>query len=88
MTEQLAGALISDNLIGAAKDVEKAAQPTAPPLAADIGIGSLIADGQAPAASQPRRKKTSNDCAVAGENKQLSPMGKSEMRANGASSGC
>jgi len=88
MTQQLAGALISDNLMGASKDVEKAGQPAAPPLVADIGIGSLIADGQAPSASPSRKKKASTECAATGDSKQLSPLGKADMRAGGGSSGC
>ena len=86
MTQQLAGALISDNLIGASKDVEKAGQPAAPPLVADIGVGSLIADGQAPSASPSRKKKASTECAATGDSKQLSPLGKADMRAGSGSS--
>jgi hypothetical protein len=54
--EELAGALISNGLNGASKDVEKAGRPAAPPLAADLSSGSLIARGGAPAAL-PRRSK-------------------------------
>ena len=88
ITEQLAGALISDSLNGATKDVEKAAQPAAPPLAADLGGGSLIVDGPAPAASPTRRRKPSTDCAGGSDGKQLAPLGKAEMRAGASSSGC
>jgi len=88
ITEQLAGALISDSLNGATKDVEKAAQPAAPPLAADLGGGSLIVDGPAPAASPTRRRKPSTDCAAGSDGKQLAPFGKAEMRAGASSPGC
>ena len=86
-TEQLAGALISDSVIGAARDVEKAGQPAAPPLAADLGSGSLIIDGQA-AAAPSRKKKPTVECSSAGENKQLSPLRPSDVRAVGSSPGC
>ncbi|MFL6727923.1 MAG: hypothetical protein ACJ8FS_15620, partial [Sphingomicrobium sp.] len=86
MTEQLAGALISDSLNGAAKDVEKAGVAPPPPLAADVGVGSLILGGQAPSPS--RGRKPSADCAAGGENKQLSPLAKADMRAGGSSPGC
>src|SRR5439155_18706771 len=66
VTEQLAGALLSDNVNGPAKDVEKAGQPATPALAADLGRGSLLADGFAPdpVATAPRRPKPVADCAI------------------------
>jgi exopolysaccharide biosynthesis WecB/TagA/CpsF family protein len=88
VTAQLAGALISDSLNGAAKDVEKAGVPAPPPLAADVGGGSLILDGQAPLASPSRGRKRSTDCAPGGENKQLSPLAKADLRAGASSPGC
>ena len=87
VTQQLAGALISDNLNGAPKDVEKASQPPAP-LAADLGAGSLIIDGQQTPAPKPRRAKTAADCPAGGEARQLSPLGKADMRAGGSSTSC
>jgi N-acetylglucosaminyldiphosphoundecaprenol N-acetyl-beta-D-mannosaminyltransferase len=89
MTEQLAGALISDSLNGAAKDVEKAGAIAGSPLAADIGTGSLIADVGTPVAPAPSRKRNSPDCPVGVDGKQLAPLGKTDLRARGASSsGC
>ena len=87
MTQQLAGALISDNLNGAPKEVEKAGQPP-PPLAADLGAGSLIIDGQQTPAPKPRRPKSTADCPAGGENRQISPMGKADLRAGGSSTAC
>ena len=87
-SEQLAGALLSDNVSGPAKDVEKAGQAAAPPLAADLGSGSLLADGGTPVAPPPKKPKQSSDCAVGGDSKQLSPMGKADLRAGSSSSGC
>ena len=86
-TEQLAGALISDSLIGATKDVEKAGQPAAAPLAADLGSGSLIIDGQAPAPPS-RRKKPAANCPSSDDSKQLSPIRPSDVRAGSSSPGC
>ena len=87
-TRQLAGALLSDTVSGALKDVEKAGQPAAAQLAADMGGGSLIADGPAPAAAQSRRAKPANDC-VAGDTKKMSPLDKTDVRAGGGSTpGC
>ena len=87
MTQQLAGALISDNLNGAPKEVEKAGQPP-PPLAADLGAGSLIIDGQQTPPPKPRRPKSTADCPAGGENRQISPMGKADLRAGGSSTAC
>ena len=87
-TEQLAGALLSDNLNGPLKDVEKAGQAAPTQLAADIGGGSLLADGQVPAAPAPKKAKPSTDCTAAGDSKKLSPLGKAEMRPGGSSGGC
>src|SRR5437868_2936707 len=88
LTAALAGALLSDNVNGPTKDVEKAGQPAASPLAADLGGGSLIADGQTPAAPTRRRAKPAVDCTAAGDSRQLSPLGKSDLRAGGVSPGC
>ena len=89
MTEELAGALLSDNVNGSPKDVEKAGQAAESPLAADLAGGSLIADGQAPAAASPaRRARPKGDCPVGRESKQLSPLGKAEMRADGSPASC
>ncbi|NUR46399.1 MAG: cell wall hydrolase [Sphingomonas sp.] len=85
-TTQLAGALLSDNVNGLPKDVEKVAQPPAPPLAADIGVGSLIADGGTPV-SPTRKRKPSSECPKR-DSKQLSPLGKTDMRAGGGSASC
>jgi len=87
MTQQLAGALLNDNLNGAAKDVEKAGQPTAP-LVADLGAGSLIIDGQQTPAPKSRRPKITVDCPAGGDTKQLSPLGKADLRAGGSSTAC
>ena len=88
MTEQLAGALLSDNVNGPSKEVEKAAQPATPPLAADLGSGSLIVDGPAPAAAPKPRTKPPADCPAAGESKKLSPLEKADLRAGGSAPGC
>ena len=87
-TAQLAGALLSDRVNESARDVEKAGQPPAPPLAADLAGGSLIADGQTSSAPPRRRAKPTADCPTEANSKQLSPLGKADMRAGGASSGC
>jgi hypothetical protein len=87
-TAQLAGALLSDNVNGPPRDVEKAGQAAAPSLAADVGGGSLLADSGAPAAPPPRRAKPSADCPTGGDSKQLSPLGKADMRAGSSPSGC
>jgi len=87
-SEQLAGALINDNLNGPSKDVEKAGGPGTPPLAADLGGGSLINDGQASTATPPRGTKPPADCPAGGDSTQLSPLGKADMRAGGSSPGC
>jgi hypothetical protein len=86
VTEQLASALISDGLNGATKDVEKAAQPPAPPLAVDLASGTLIGDSQTPPAA-PRQAKQSVDC-PAGSERKLSPLSPANMRAGSASPGC
>jgi len=86
-TAQLAGALLSDNVNGLPKDVEKAGQPPTPPLAADIGVGSLVADGGSPVAP-PRTKKPASKCPTGTDRNQLSPLGKTDMRAGGSPSGC
>ena len=89
MTQQLAGALLSDNVNGPPKDVEKAASATrASPLAADLGSGSLILDGQAPATGTSPVKKSPVECPKSGEGKKLSPLGKAETRAGESSSTC
>ena len=86
-TAQLAGALLSDNVNGVPKDVERAAQPAPPPLAADVGAGSLIAGGGTPVAPAQTKKRTSK-CATGTERNQLSPLAKTDMRAGAGSSGC
>jgi exopolysaccharide biosynthesis WecB/TagA/CpsF family protein len=88
MTQQLAGALLSDKVNGLPKDVEKAGRSAAPPLAADLAAGSLIADGQVKPTPATHPAKPSSDCSAGGENKQLSPMGKADMRAGASSQGC
>ena len=88
MTEALAGALLSDNVNGPPKVVETAGQLAAPPLAADLGGGSLIADGAAPVAPPPRKPKPSSDCPARADGKQLSPLAKADLRAGGTSPGC
>ena len=85
-TEQLAGALLSDNVNGALKDVEKAGQAPASQLAADIGSGSLIVDGQG-STGPAKKAKPSTDCPAGGDNRKLFPLGKADMR-SGESSGC
>jgi exopolysaccharide biosynthesis WecB/TagA/CpsF family protein len=87
-TALLAGALINDNVNGPSKDIEKAGQPGAPPLAADLGGGSLIIDGQAPAAGPVRGPKQSVDCPASTDSKKLSPLGKADMGAGGPSPNC
>ena len=86
-TEMLAGALISESLNGATKDVEKAAQPPAPPLAADLASGTLIVGGEAPATG-PKRSKPAADCTSRSDGKQLSPLGKADLRAGSSAGGC
>jgi exopolysaccharide biosynthesis WecB/TagA/CpsF family protein len=86
--EQLAGALISNDVNGPAKTVEKAGEPATAALAADLGRGSLIIDDQAPAAVPARGAKRSSDCQTADNSKQLSPLGRADMRAGAALSGC
>jgi N-acetylglucosaminyldiphosphoundecaprenol N-acetyl-beta-D-mannosaminyltransferase len=90
ITEQLAGALLSDSVNGPAKDVEKAGEPATPPLAADLGRGSLLADGPTPGpvATSPRRPGPTVDCPTGRDSRQLSPLGKADMRAGGSSPGC
>jgi len=85
---QLAGALLSDNVNGPAKDVEKAGQAAAPPLAADLGKGSLLVDGGTPVAPPSKKPKSSSDCPASGDSRQLSPMGKADLRAGSSSSAC
>jgi spore germination cell wall hydrolase CwlJ-like protein len=84
--EQLANVLISDGLNGAARDVEKAAQP-ASPLAVDSARGTLVADGQAPPAPS-RRAKAPSECAAAGERKQLAPLSANDIRSGVPTPGC
>jgi spore germination cell wall hydrolase CwlJ-like protein len=86
-TEQLAGALLSDNLNGALKDVEKAGQPAPPALAADIGSGSLIVDGQVPAAPPLPKAKAATDCQTP-DSRKLSPLGKADMRSTASPARC
>jgi N-acetylglucosaminyldiphosphoundecaprenol N-acetyl-beta-D-mannosaminyltransferase len=88
MTEQLAGALLGENVGGPSKEVEKAAQPVTPPLAADLGGGSLIVDGQPLVAAPKPRTKPPMECAAAGESKKLSPLEKADLRAGGSALGC
>lgn len=86
-TAALAGALLGDEVNGPAKDVEKAAA-AAVPLAADIGGGSLIIDVEKPATTTPRKARPATDCSTASDSKQISPLGKADLRAGGAASGC
>jgi hypothetical protein len=86
VTEQLASALISDNVNGGAADVEKAAQPISP-LAVDSSGSTLIADGEAPPAPS-HRSKSSSECAAAGDRRQLAPLGATDMHAAAAPAGC
>ena len=80
-TEQLATALISDGLQGAARDVEKASLEPSTPLAADSAGGTLVADaGSAPA--QTHRSKSSTGCAAAAEGKQLAPLAANDIRSS------
>lgn len=88
ITEQLAGALLSDNLNGLTKDVEKAGQTASSPLAADAGGGSLIIDGGSPVASPARRAKAAADCPAGKDRKQLTPLERADMRAGSSPSSC
>ena len=88
MTEQLAGALLGDNVNGPSKEVERAAPPATPSLAADLGSGSLIVDAQPPTAAPKPRTKPPADCPAAGDSKKLSPLEKADLRASGSASGC
>ncbi len=89
VTEQLANALLGDKVNGPSIDIEKAGPAASSPLAADVGGGSLIADGQTSASTPaPRRPKSSTDCPAGLENRQLSPLGKADMRAGNPASGC
>jgi Cell Wall Hydrolase len=86
-TDELASALVSDAASGAAKEVEKAAEPVVP-LAIDASHGTLIGDPQVPAAPA-HRPKASNACAGPAERKQLSPISANDLRAGvSVPSGC
>ena len=85
-TEQLANALISDDIEGV-KDVEKAAPAPTPPLLIDSAHGTLIADAEAPPAS-PKKIKPVSDCAAKSGSKQVAPLGANDLRASGGSQGC
>lgn len=85
-TNDLASALISDAAGGAAKEVEKAAEPVSA-LAIDASHGTLIADAQAPAVPA-RRPKAAGECRASDDAKQLAPMGANDLRAGVAGSGC
>jgi spore germination cell wall hydrolase CwlJ-like protein len=86
VTEQLASALISDDLNGGAAEVEKAAQPVSP-LAVDSSRGTLIADGEA-APMPSHRSKSSSECTAARDRTQLAPLGAIDMHAAVAPAGC
>jgi len=83
---QLASVLLSDNVNGTTAEVEKAA-PAASPLLVDSSHGALIADEQG-AAVVSRKHKSSSNCGVAGDRRQLTPLGATDMRSAVAPSGC
>lgn len=83
-TEALAATLINDSLNGAS-NVEKAAEPTSP-LAVDSMRGTLVADQGAPVAAH--RAKSSIDCPVTGDGKQLAPLTAVDMHSGAAGTGC
>ena len=87
MTQELAGALLSDNVMGPPKDVERASPLASSPLAADLGRGSLIADGEAPAAPA-KKPRPSSDCPAPVDSKKISALGRADLRAGAAAPGC
>ena len=87
VTDQLASALISDNVAGASTDVEKAAVPPAPAPLVDSLHGTLLADGEAAPVPSPRHKRTA-DCPASSQGKQLKPLTAEDMRAGVSNSGC
>lgn len=87
-TEKLANALVSDDVAGASRDVEKAAQ-VATPLTIDSNPGSsLLIDEQVKPLAGERSKKLTPTCIVPGDSKQLSPLGANDMRASVGGSRC
>jgi len=87
VTDQLASALISDNVAGASTDVEKAAVPPAPAPLVDSLHGTLLADGEAAPVPSPRHKRTA-DCPASSQGKQLKPLTAEDVRAGVSNSGC
>jgi hypothetical protein len=86
-TEQLAHALISDDVNGKAPDAEKAGAATSA-LVIDSARGTLIGDAQGVPTTSPRKTAPSTDCAIARDPKKLTPLGATEMRAGPGSSSC
>lgn len=87
VTQELASALLSDHVEGAAKDVEKASPQPASPLEIDASQGVLLADAQG-MATPVRRTKPASNCAQVADRKQLAPLAANDVRAGSNPSGC
>ena len=85
--EQLANALISDDLNGSVREVEKAAAKGSSALRVDSSQGALLADAR-DASTPAHRPKSSADCPVTTDRKQITALGANDMRASTAPSGC
>jgi exopolysaccharide biosynthesis WecB/TagA/CpsF family protein len=87
VTEELASALISDEIAGPSKDVEKAAAQPGSPLVADSASSTLLADAQLPSTIQAHKPKRSSECPASDERK-LAPLGAVNMRASTTAPAC
>lgn len=86
-TQQLTTALSGEGQTGLSIGVEKASPQPSPTLLADSERSSLLADGGSEV-RQPRRQKSSHDCEITADRKEISALHADEMRAGAQGAIC
>jgi len=85
--EQVAKTLLSDNVVGGAKQDEQTPAIADTPLLIDSFTSTLLIDGQAP--PQPaQHKKLGAKCPTSDDAKRLTPLGATDMRSSSEASAC
>lgn len=85
VTDELANALISDDISSHADEVEKASPPSSP-LLIDSTRGTLLAGENADAARPAKKPKATSECPSAADRKQIAPIGANDLNASRAAS--
>ena len=88
LTEELASALINDDVTNKVREVEKASQAATSPLLADADTSILLVGGSPVAAPSGKAKRRSSECPPRNDEEQIKPLSPNDLRAATAASGC